>query len=199
MITARRVVYALCLGLVVAASLPAMKGLLEKKIWYVNNNKIGETTYWVVYVGEYPVTVQRKFPGEDIAPIEATFNFNLLSSGYLEGTGYCAKGKVSARAELAIRGASGDSAVPFEEVECIYDFGRKIRLTNGAEGEFLLDIEGTMVPVKKTQLRTYKYTEVDGDRSLKEDHENTDLMVSTISFTKEGVGAAKKAMAAPKQ
>jgi hypothetical protein len=194
MVTGRRVVYALCFGLALAASVAAMKGLLEKKIWYVNNNKTGEVTYWIVYLGEYSVNLQRKFPGEDTGSVTATVNFNLLSSGYIEGTGYSTKGKVSARADLAVRGPEGDKDVAFEDVSAITDFGRKIKLTNGTEGDFLLDIEGVMTPVKKTQLRTYKYKEVDGDRSLAENHDNTDLAVSILSFVPLGSssGGAKK-------
>jgi len=182
--------------LVVCASFQAqaMKGLLEKRAYYVTKAKSGELVFWVIFLGGYDCSLIRKYPGEDSLPIKATVNYSMLSSGYIEGNGYSNKGKIASTAKLAIKDASGMRDVPMDSVDAIYDYGRKIRLSDGTEGEVLLDIEGSMSPAKKALLRGYKFTERDGEKSLKEDPTLSDVPLYGFAFTKEAYERLKKSM-----
>lgn len=170
----------------------AMKGLLERKVWYRTGGTNGEAQYWALYFGDFDVTLMRKFPGEDSLPVKAGMNFSLLSSGYIEGSGYCEKGKISAEARLAVKVGTEVRGVEIDSVEAIYDFGRRIRLSDGTDGDLVLDIEGTPIVPRKLLLRKYKFTQVDGERSLKEDDKATDLRLEIFGFTKDAITKVTK-------
>ncbi len=170
----------------------AMRGLLEKKIWYIHQGTTGEATHWAIYFGDFDCSLIRKYPGEDSLPVDASLNISLLSNGYIEANGYSAKGKIEADVHLAIRRDNKLTQVDMGEVACIYDYGRKIRLKDGTEGEFVLDVETSPFEARKMMLRKYKFEEVWGEKVLKEDAENTDLILSAAAFTKEGLKYAQE-------
>ncbi|MBD3420048.1 MAG: hypothetical protein GF398_08035 [Chitinivibrionales bacterium] len=189
----RRLLHVMCLCIAVSSSsLFAMKGLIEKSLYYENNAKTQKATYWVVYLGEYQLTLQRKFPGEDTLPVDVGLNLNFLSSGYVEGKGYCAKGKISCIAKFSFKDAQGNEKILMpEDIAYVYDYGRYVGLTDGSEGELLLDVENLKVPIKRTMLRLYEFHNVYGEKQLKEVQDNTDIPMEYFSFSKEGLAKAR--------
>jgi len=193
--TAKRGAMILLVGLAGVSAVYGMKGLLEKKLYYLHQGAIESISYWAIYFGDYELTLSRKFPGEEEKPIDVSVNFSFLSTGFIEGRGYSDKGKIDCSAEFMIRTSAGDSIIQNDDIAYVYDYGRKVCLKDGAVGEFFLNVEETVsVQPKKMILRRYKFYEQYGQKMLGEDRERTDLPLGGFSFTKEGITQAKKMM-----
>lgn len=165
----------------------AMRGLLEKEVHYLSQGSIKDVSYWALYFGDYDCSLIRKYPGEDSLPVATTLNLSLLSNGYIEARGYSAKGKMDADVKLAIQKDDKVTTVSMGEIDCIYDYGTRIRLKNGTEGDFMVDIEQNPFPAKKLQLRRYYFEDVYGEKVLKEENPDKTLIVRAVAFTPEGV------------
>jgi hypothetical protein len=181
--------------LLLATSSVFARNILEKKIQYIDSNgKIGQARFWVIFLGNYDVKLTRKFPGESEQQIDASVNYQILSSGYIEGNGYSAKGKIDAKPAMVISNASGERKIDMDSIDFIYDFGGKVALINGETGEFYMDIEGTKKMAKKFLMREYKLTNYYGEEILKEG--STEIPLSALVLTKDGAARAQKAQAA---
>jgi hypothetical protein len=169
-----------------------VKGLLEKPLYYSSKGTLATAKYWVIYFGDYSGKIMRKFPGEELAPIDATVNFNFNSSGYIEGRGYSAKGKIECEAKFAIKTADREEIISLDTIDAIYDFGKKVLLKDGTDAELLMDLEGTKIPIKKLMLREYKFVDLYGEKILKEDTTKAEVYLSAFAFSKTALDHAQK-------
>jgi hypothetical protein len=171
--------------------------MLERKVQYQNaaTGKIGEAKYWFVYLGSRDCTLNRKYFCEEIQPVTGGMNFSLLSSGYIEGNGYSAKGKLESLPGMKIRNEQGERLITLDSIECIYEYGEKVLMTGGERGDFVIDIEGTPMTARKFELTEYKLVEVDGEKTLKPAGDAVKL--SAIAFVKGGLQRAAASVAPP--
>jgi hypothetical protein len=179
-----------------AASVGYSRSLLGRKIYYAISpaNKIGEAKHWFVYLGQHECTLNRKYPGEETQQVTGNMNLSLLSSGYIEGTGYSSRGKIDCKPTMKIKTDSGEYVIDFDSIDCIFDYGQKVRTAKGLVGELVIDLEGQPKTAKRFLLTEYKMTtSVDGERVLNKTGD--DIPLSAIAFTKEGIARAIKGMA----
>lgn len=168
------------------------RNILEKKMYYLSGtNQKGEARYWTIYLGNHDCKVKRKYPGEPEAAIDASINFQYLSSGYIEGNGYSAKGKIDCLPTMKLKNANGEHEVTSDSIDFFFDFGRKVQLLNGESGDFIINVEGTEKVPNRFMMREYKLTTYFGEEILKEGSEETNLRA--VSFSKEGLQRAIKA------
>lgn len=180
--------------MLLAVSSGYARNILEKKIQYINSDgKVGQARFWVIFLGNFDVKLTKKFPGEAEQQIDASVNYQLISSGYIEGNGYCAKGKIDSKPAIVISNANGERKVDLDSVDYIYDFGAKVALLNGETGDFFMDVDGTKLAAKKFLMREYTLTNYYGEEILKEG--STEIPLSAFSLTKEGIARAQKAQA----
>lgn len=184
----------MCLVAVCAFHSFALKGMLEKKLYYITAKEHVQDTvsYWAIFLGTYDVTIDRKFPGEPKQPIDASINFSLLSNGYIQGQGYSEKGEIHSEAELKIVvDSTTQRTFSPEEIVCVYDYGRKVKLSDQTMGDLYLSIEGVDVKVKKLQLRRYVFYTKYGEKMLQEDKEHTDVILYGFAYSREGIETAQ--------
>ncbi|MCX7725921.1 MAG: hypothetical protein N2053_03615 [Chitinispirillaceae bacterium] len=175
-----------------AVSYSQTRSILEKKMFYITNTgKTGQARFWAIYLGTHECKLMRKKPGETEKPVNANLNLTLLSSGYVEGNGYSSIGKVQSLPTMEFRNESGEKKITIEDIDFIYDYGRKVQLTSGEKGDFVINVEGEKKIATKFLMREYKLTEYFGEEILKEGAEETAL--SAIAFSQEGLARAKKA------
>jgi ABC-type amino acid transport substrate-binding protein len=181
---------ALCL-MMYAGSLSA-KSLLEKALYFINptTSKVDSAKYWKVFVGSYPATLQRKFPGEEMATVQTDLNLTLLSSGYVEGYGYSNKGRIDCEAVL-FSDSAATQKISFDSIEYVYNGGQNVKMKNKPSTSLYLDVEGNRVTIYKGLLLTrYRLTIVDEDRNLKP---AGDATITFFAFSKQALLAAQKA------
>ncbi len=177
--------------LMFGASFVFARSIIEKKMYYVDvNKKVVETKFWAIFLGTHDCTIKRTFPGEGEVTFDASINFQLLSSGYIEGNGYSAKGKVQSLPGMLMINDAGEHKVELDSIDYIYDWGTKVVLKNGQRGEFFINAEGTPKMAKKFLLREFKLVDYFGEKILKEGAE--DVQIIAFSFTKEGAMRAAK-------
>jgi hypothetical protein len=180
------------LFLIISAGSLSAKSLLEKTIYFINptTNKVDTAKYWKVFVGAYPATLERKFPGEEKAPITTDLNLTLLSSGYIEGYGWSKKGRIDCEAALYADSASTQK-VSFDSIEYVYNGGANVKTKNKPATGLFLDIEGNKLTITRGLLLTkYKLTVVDEDRNLKP---AGDANITFFAFSKQALATAQKA------
>jgi hypothetical protein len=176
---------------IAAASLISARSILERKMLYLSaNNKTGETTYWFVFLGQHDCTLNRKYPGEGTVQVSGAMNLSLLSSGYIEGNGYSPKGKIDCLPTILLKNDKGEHPITLDSIDCIYEYGQKVRMANGETGDFIIDVEGQPKSAKRFVLTTYKMVEIDGEKELKPNGGETPLF--GIAFSKEGLDRIKK-------
>jgi len=167
----------------------SQRSLLEKTIWYVANGKIGSAKYWSLPLGKFDCTLRRYFPGEDTVAIDAAINFALLSSGYIEGSGYGSRGKVGAGAQFVIQDGDTLKELVLEDIDYVYMNGSKVKLKNRAACPLILKCEGNQFSVRRMQIMIWRY-----DNKFKELKHLKDVDgVTAFSFTKNGIYRAMKA------
>ena len=168
------------------------KNLLEKSIYFLNptTKKIENAKYWKVFLGSYPGTLSRKFPGEDTMMLTCDLNFTLLSSGYVEGYGYTRKGRVDCEADIMAEGGSARKIV-LDSVEYVFNNGKSIKMKNGAVLNTFLDVEGNKVTLHKPLTLTKYNLRIEyEERNLKP---AGDAVVRWFAFSKSAIAAAQKA------
>jgi hypothetical protein len=183
----------IALSLCMAAGSVEAKSLLEKTIFFFNPdlNKIDSAKYWTVFLGSYPSTLERKFPGEEPQKVTCDLNFNLLSSGYVEGYGMSRKGRIDCEGTMMAEGGSGGQRVTLDSVDYVFDNARSVKLKNGPTLTFYLDVEGNKVMLrKKLTLKKFRLQIIDEDRNLKP---AGDVDVTWFAFSKPAALAAQKA------
>ena len=180
--------------LLLAVSISYGRNILEKKMFYLSNTgKTGMAKYWVVYLGNFDCKLNRKFPGESEQKIDASMNLQFLSSGYVEGNGYSAKGKVDCLPTMWINNDNGERMISSDSIDFIYDYGRRVQMINGENGTLVINIEGEKKDSKRFLMREYKMTILYGEEILKEGSEETQL--AAFAYSKEGLARAQRAQA----
>jgi hypothetical protein len=184
------------LVIIAAVSTGFSRSLLGRKVYYATSpaNKISEAEYWFVYLGQHECTLNRKYPGEEMVQVTGNMNLSLLSSGYIDGTGYSSRGKIDCVPTMKIKTDSVECTLDLDSIDCIFDYGQKVRTVKGLVGELVIDIEGQPKTAKRFLLTEYKMTtSADGERELKKTGD--DIMLSAIAFSKEGIARAIKGIA----
>lgn len=190
-----RIVIIAGLFFVAAAPLVSARSILERKMLYLSaDNKTGETSYWFVFLGQHDCTLSRKYPGEGTVQVTGAMNLSLLSSGYIEGNGYSEKGKIDCLPTMKLKNEKGERAITIDSIDIIYEYGQKVRMTDGTEGDFIIDVEGQPKSAKRFILTSYKMVDVDGEKELKTSGADTPLY--GIAFGKEGLDRIKKILSA---
>ena len=182
--------------LIAAASVGFSRSLLGRKVYYATSpaNKIVEAKYWFVYLGQHECTLNRKYPGEEMSQVTGNMNLSLLSSGYIEGTGYSSRGKIDCVPTMKVKTDSGEYLIDLDSIDCIFDYGQKVRTVKGIVGELVIDIEGQPKTAKRFLFTDYKMTtSADGERELVKTGD--DIPLSAIAFSKEGIARAIKGIA----
>ena len=180
--------------LLLAVSASYARNILEKKMFYLSNiGKTGMAKFWVIYLGNFDCKLNRKFPGEPEQKIDASMNLQYLSSGYIEGNGYSAKGKVDCLPTMWISNEKGERMISSDSIDFIYDYGRKVQMIDGENGTFIINVEGDKRESKKFLMREYKMQMYFGEEILKEGSEETPL--AAFAYSKEGLARAQKAQA----
>lgn len=176
-----------------AQGLMNSRTFLEKQLFYVSKGKIGKCKYWSLHMGAHDCTVRRKFPGEDTVSVEATFNFDLISSGYVSGSGYSERGKLDCLTSFYLLQGDSSMKIDIDSIDYAFDYCGKAVLTTGEKGDLRIDGEGTFLRPKKCLLRIFHMVDYYGEKVLRP---KTDVKISAFSFSKEGI---KRALAAEKK
>ena len=193
-----RIVMLTGLIFVAVASVGFSRSLLGRKMYYAVSvtNKTGEAKHWYVYLGQHECTLNRKYPGEEMQAVTGNMNLSLLSSSYIEANGYSAKGKIDCAPTMKIKNDSGERTIDLDSIDCIFDFGQKVRTVKGEVGDFVIDLEGQPKIANRFVLTEYKtVTSSDGERELKKNGD--DIPLSAIAFTREGIARAIKGIPMP--
>jgi hypothetical protein len=185
-------------AVVLAAGTASAKMLLEKSIYFVTENgKVDSSKYWTLYIGNYPATLVRKFPGEDSLPVNTEVNLTVLSSGYIEGYGYCKKGRVDCMGTFLIDTGRATLKVPVDSVEYVVNEGARLKAKGMPLADLKVDVEGNMVPsIKRLKLTRYKLVTEYEERNLKP--LPPDLVITMFAFSKAALAAAQKAAKEPR-
>ena len=166
---------------------------LEKNLFYISKGKIGQCKYWSLHMGAHECKLRRKFPGEDTIQVDATMNFDMISSGYVSGAGYSARGKVDCITGFHFATQDTSYKIEIDSIAYAFDYCDKTQLTTGEKGFLRIDAEGKLVRPKKCLLRVYHMVDHYGDKVLRR---KVDIPVSAFSFTKTGI---RKALAEEKK
>ncbi len=165
------------------------RSLLEKRVYYVANGKIGSAKYWSLPVGKFDCTLRRYFAGEDTVSVNAAVNFALLSSGYIEGRGYGDRGKTSAEAVFAILDGDTLKELDLEDIDYVYQNGGMIKPRKSAACPLIMKCEVNQLTIRRMQIMIWSY-----DKKFHELKHFKDINgVTAFSFTKEGAYRALKA------
>ncbi len=182
-------IFVICIGTYAQYGQYSQRSLLEKRVYYVANGKIGSAIYWSVPVGTFDCTLNRYFPGEDSVSIEAAINFAMLSSGYVEGKGYGSRGKTSAEAQFVIQDSEGLKELDLSDIDYVYMNGGKVKPKKSAACPLILKCEGNQFTIRRMKIMIWLY-----DKKFKELKHSKDIdMITAFSFTKEGAYRALKA------
>jgi len=169
--------------------------MISKSMFYLNGatNKTGEASYWSIYLGQPKCSLDRKYPGEPMQKITVGINLNFLSNGYISCGGFSDKGKIDCSPVMKIKVDTTLRELSIDSIDCIYDFGRKVRTTAGVLGDFIIDIEGNRITADQFMLTEYKMPSDTTDKELSRNGD--DIPLSAIAFTKGGIAWAIKTMA----
>ena len=188
MVLSKRVLLALGVCLIAGTSIQG-RALMERKMYYLTTtNKIGECSYWSIYLGNYDCTLRKKFPGTDTIPVEASMNLSILSSGYVEGSGYSERGKLESLGTFHVRSGDKEPKVHLDSIQYVTRYGEVVKTVQGKKGGLLINIDGTMIAPKKMELRLYKMEKFYDEDILK----NREMIpIAAFAFTKAGIRQAK--------
>lgn len=184
--------------IMVVAAAGFARSLMPRRMQYLTaiTNKVSEATHWFVFLGQHECTLNRKFFGEEMQPVTGNVNLSLLSSGYIEGNGYSAKGKIDCMPAMKLKNDKGERTIELDSIDCIFDYGQKVRMKSGDIGDFIIDVEGQPKSANRFVLTEYKMVvSVDGERELKKTGD--DIRISAIAFSKDGIARAKKGIHIP--
>ena len=180
-------------GCATAYDLPQTRTLLEKQLFYVSKGKIGSCKYWALHLGAHDCDLRRKFPGEDTIEVEATMNFDMISSGYVDGSGYCARGKVKCLTDFHLATADTAYRIDIDSIDYAYDYCDKVVLTTGEKDNLRTDADGKLARPKHLLLRIYHMVDYYGAEVLRP---KAEVNISAFAFSKKGI---RQALAAQKR
>ena len=182
-------VISICLFSLAQHGVYSTRSLLEKKIFYVAEGKIGTCSFWSLHLGKFDCTLNRYFAGEGDVDIKGSLNFALLSSAYIEGSGYGERGKMGGEGHFAI--ADGDTirVIELGDIDYVYQSGRMVKMRNGDDQPLILSCEKNRHTIKRMKIMIWSY-----DKKYKELKHFKDIdMITAFSFTKEGAYRALRA------
>lgn len=164
------------------------RSLLEKRVYYVANGKMGTCSFWSLHLGKFDCTLNRYFAGEGNVDIEGTLNFALLSSAYIEARGYGARGKMGAEGQFAVEDGDSVRILDLSEIDYVYDSGKMVKIKNDKACPLILTCEKNRHRILRMKIMIWTY-----DKKYKELKHFKDIdMVTAFSFTKEGAYRALK-------
>ncbi|MDR2579016.1 MAG: hypothetical protein LBC70_09480 [Chitinispirillales bacterium] len=177
-------------------SAQGQRTIMERNIWYVDGNgQIHNTLYWRIFLGDYrDVQLIRNIPGEGQVTISAGMNFQLLSSGYIEGNGASARGVMHALPGMRMRLSNGTvEEIRVDHIDYIYDYGTKVATTDGRKGDFLMLVDGNLLEIRRFQITEFRMsTGQFGEPELRP-VSNIQLMpIVALAFSREGADRAAK-------
>lgn len=187
----KKLVIIACAFFMCAGSVNA-KSILEKKIFFINQaGKTDSSVYWKIFLGSYPGSLLRKFPGEDSMRISTDLNLTLLSSGYIEGYGYIKKGRVDCQGTFATDNANAVKSVATDSMEYMINNATQAKLRNQPLIKVFVEFEGNKITLTKPlTLTKYRLVVVDEERNLKP---MGDVPIAFFAFSKAALLAAQKA------
>jgi hypothetical protein len=187
----KKLVIIACALCMCAGSVSA-KSLLEKKIFFFNQaGKVDSSVYWTIFLGSYPATLERKFPGEDSTPVNTDLNLTLVSSGYIEGYGYTRKGRVDCMGGFMTDSSGTISKAAVDSIDFMINNATQAKIKAKGVVKVFVDLEGNKITLSKPlTLKKFKLVVVEDDRNLKPAGDET---VTFFAFSKPALFAAQKA------
>lgn len=169
------------------------RSLLKRTVYIVTQNGAVESAdYWSIPLGNFDFKVKRKYPGEGTVTDEGSANLAFISSGYIEGSGYCDRGKIAVKAEFVIKDGDSTKIIELKDINYIYYGANKIVLTGETEPRdlfLMIEEEENTYPAKKLGIMIYKFNKEWGELKHSKDYDR----IIGFSFTKEGAKKAYKA------
>ncbi len=168
------------------------RSLLKRNIYYVDlKGNVAKAEYWSIPLGTFDFTVDRKYPGEGVVSVEGSANLAFISSGYIEGSGYGDRGKVSVKAEFIVADGDSSKLVKLEDIDYVFMGGTQIKLKSGETKELKLEIEDPKNSVQATGLSImiWSFNKEWGELKHSKDVDR----ILGFSFTQAGAKAAYKA------
>lgn len=169
----------------------ASRSLFEKAIFLVHpDGKIEKASYWSLPLGTAEdLVVQRSYPGEGTLDINCNANLALVSTGYIDGSGYGDRGKITVKADFMVEKDGALQKVALDNIDYVYYGGTKVKLKDAtAEQDLYIVVETEKNKVQARGVKALIYDKVKPHNSLK--HMKDINVLIGFSFTKEG---AKKA------
>lgn len=190
------VMFSLLLAVFAGAAFSQARGMMERKAWVIDgDHKVSEALYWRIYLGDYDVKIKRQFPGEGTITVDAGMNFQFHSAGYIEGNGASAKGRVNDLSQMRLRADGKVTPIRIEDIDYVYDYGRKVVLKDGQRGDFLFQLqgEGTVHEAKRFQITEFKLHQIPGGskNEMELKPANDRVPIIGIAFSKEAAEKAK--------
>jgi len=163
-------------------------------VWFIDpDNKIVEARFWTIFLGNYDMQLTRNFPGEGQITFPASINYQLVSSGYIEGNGAGSRGPVrKLLPAMLIRIDGGEPAtIQIADIDYIYDWGTKVATKDGRKGDFLINAEGKPTEVKRFAIREFKEVMSHGEKVLNSTADH-DTPIVAIAFSREAATKASR-------
>jgi hypothetical protein len=177
-----------------ATALLADRAIIERRVWYVDpDKKIAEARFWTIFLGNYDKQLTRNFPGEGSITFPASINYQLVSSGYIEGNGAGSRGPVRKLLPAMLIRVEGEepATIQIANIDYIYDWGTKVALTDGRKGDFLMNAEGKPTEIKRFNIREFKEVMSHGERVLNSSADH-DTPIVALAFSREGAARAAR-------
>ncbi|MCL2688831.1 MAG: hypothetical protein FWE57_03150 [Chitinispirillia bacterium] len=193
--TARKISFcAILLVMAAATALFADRAIMERRVWYVDlDKKISEAKFWTIFLGNYDKQLTRNFPGEGSITFPASINYQLVSSGYVEGNGAGSRGPVRKLlpAMLIKVGSAEPVTISIADIDYIYDWGTKVALKDGRKGDFMINAEGKPTEIKRFAIREFREIMSHGEKVLNSAAEH-DTPIIAIGFSREAAMRASR-------
>ena len=193
----KNLVFILALALTFSAAFAQddlkLRAMTKNTIHYATpDGKIASADYWQMRLGNFEVTVDRKYPGEGIVKIEGNANIALMSGGYLEGNGFGTRGKLTTQADFAVKRNGKYEIVRPDTIDYIFYGASKVKL-KGVDGEedlfvYIEDPYNTY-EAKKFGLAIYVQSKNTGELTYSHDVD----ILTAVSFTAEGAKRGQQA------
>jgi hypothetical protein len=86
---------------------------------------------------------------------------------------------------MLIKTDTGERLISLDSVECLFDYGQKVRLITSETGEFLINLEGQKLTGRRFNLTEYKMVNSYGEQILKGG--NAEIKIQAIAFSKDAL------------